>query len=148
MGRMGRTRTAALAATLAVAAALAGCGGDAPEERVFLELGDAYAGLPEGAELPRYEIGGPPLVGWIEEGERFALVTWGSSSCLPVMTRAEQVAPDRIEIAYGPRGDGPCTADLGPRTQEFAFPDDMNERPVTVRVTDVATNTTVDLALE
>lgn len=68
---------------------------------------------------------------WLEDGSRFALITWGSSSCPAVVTSLEAIAADGIELRLEPSGgSGPCSADMAATTHELALPESVTGRPV------------------
>ncbi len=71
---------------------------------------------------------------WLEEGETFAIVTWGSGSCPPVPTILSLEAMNRIAVTFAPSPDDPCTADMAPTTHEFELPDEITDVPVTVEI--------------
>lgn len=95
----------------------------------------SYAGLPEsGGVPPEAEISTEPVAVWIEEGESFAVTTWGSSSCPAEPTSIETTDAGVVEIEFDTDSDGPCTADLAPTTSEFTVPDDAVASPFVITV--------------
>lgn len=104
---------------------LAGCSGAAG-------VADrSYAGLPEsGGVPPEAEVTGEPVAVWVEEGESFAVTTWGSSSCPAEPTSVETTDAGIVEISFETDAEGPCTADLAPTTSEFSVPDDAATSPL------------------
>lgn len=79
-------------------------------------------------------MGDGSSVTWIERGETFAVVTWGSSSCPPVATGLTAESEDHVVVTFGPSPNDPCTADMAPTTHEFALPDRATRTPVTVEI--------------
>lgn len=73
-------------------------------------------------------------VTWVERGETFAIVTWGSSSCPPAATGLTAEGEDRVVVAFAPSPNDPCTADMAPTTHEFALPDRVTRTPVTIDI--------------
>ena len=143
-------RLPGLAALFATALLLTGCGGGAPLGGLFgggVE-DERYVGLPE-----EYEVGDgmpseQPLVTWLQPGETFAVVTWGSSSCPAEASAIE--APDAASVVVtfaSSGGSGPCTADMAPTTHEFTLPPEATERPlgVVIRFEDYEQETAITL---
>ncbi len=64
--------------------------------------------------------GGPvedytPSAGWIDDGV-VAFVTWGSSSCAPVVQSAVAQTPTEVVVSFAPQAaDQVCTMDMAPR---------------------------------
>ncbi len=89
-----------------------------------------HPGLPQGFV---YANGNEePAVGWVDDGVRFAVVTWGSSSCPAVAKEFTFKGDDRVEIAFGQSPQELCTADMAPTTHEFDLPRDITNRPIAV----------------
>src|SRR5690606_6722904 len=63
---------------------------------------------------------------WLDGGRMFAIVTWGSSTCVPT---AEGVSADgqtvTVQLNEGD-ADQVCTADLAPRASLAALPDGVD----------------------
>lgn len=87
--------------------------------RVDVRYGNASGSV----ELPGAEgLAGPgtqtdflPSAGWLTSGG-FTLVTWGSSSCAPVVDTIEKTADAEITVTFQtPSADRACTMDLAPR---------------------------------
>lgn len=87
--------------------------------RVDVAFGNASGSI----ELPGAEgLAGPgsqtdfmPSAGWLTSGG-FALVTWGSSSCAPVLDTIEKTADTDITVTFQtPPADRACTMDMAPR---------------------------------
>lgn len=89
-------------------------------------------GIPDG--LDDEQLGDVPVVTWVERGESFAIVTWGSSSCPAVATAVSAESDDSIAVTFGPSPNDPCTADMAPTTHEFGLPDEVTLRPITINV--------------
>lgn len=57
-----------------------------------------------------------PSAGWTGLNGTFAIVTWGSSSCKPVVEDAAVTGAAEITVTFQtPAADQVCTADMGPR---------------------------------
>ena len=57
-----------------------------------------------------------PSAGWTTAPGRFVLLTWGSSSCVPVIAAVETSAPAEVTVTFQtPPADQVCTMDMGPR---------------------------------
>lgn len=87
--------------------------------RVDVTFGNAAGSV----ELPGAEgLAGPgsqtdfmPSAGWLTSGD-FALVTWGSSSCAPVVDTMKKTADAEITVTFQtPPADRACTMDMAPR---------------------------------
>ena len=64
---------------------------------------------------------GLPSAGWTDEDGTFALLTWGSSGCRPVIQDAAVSAPGEIAVTFvEPAPDRICTADFAPRVTMVA----------------------------
>ncbi|MCR2816405.1 hypothetical protein [Microbacterium jiangjiandongii] len=93
---------------------------------------DGVAGLP----APEGETDYAPSAGWLDDGA-FAVLTWGSSSCAPVIQDIEVTASDAVTVTFAaPEPDRMCTMDIAPRAV-LAFPegDLADDAPVTLTLT-------------
>lgn len=71
----------------------------------------AVEGLAGGSETD-YQ----PSAGWTGADGQFAIVTWGSSGCPPVLEDAAVTGPAEVTVTFQtPPADQICTADMGPR---------------------------------
>lgn len=133
-----RTRLATVVIGLA-AVALTGCGDATVADRV-------YGGLPENLDdvLGYEEV----RAVWLEDTDRFAVVTWGSSSCPAVATELTVEAADELALMFGQPKNGPCTADMAATTHEFVTPEELTGRPVHLTVSFEDWDATVALTLE
>ncbi|MDJ1113847.1 hypothetical protein [Microbacterium dauci] len=104
--------TAALGGTLLLIAALTGCATPAAP-------GDAPSSVPDG--------GAPPLsdwevdAAWLNGGSMIALVTYGSSSCVPTLVDAKADAGVLVVELADANANG-CTDDLVPRPLAVPVP--------------------------
>lgn len=92
---------------------------------------DTYPGLPPGADEAEVEkrlLAPEPMLTWLEDGDAFAITTWGSSSCPPVAVEIES-DPDSITVEFEDSDDEVCTADLGPTSHEFDVPGNVSDDP-------------------
>lgn len=112
-----------------------------PDLSLSLDLPDSVAessasGVPEGFAVPDDTDGwdGAPIAGWLEEGQRFAVVLFGSSSCPPIPVSNEARGDGAVEVTFEPGRYEECTSDLSPRTFEFALPEGVTARPVDLTV--------------
>lgn len=127
------SRRLLLASPLLIVLVLAGCSGD----RGVADR--SYAGLPEaGGVPPKVDVDTEPIAVWVEEGETFAVTTWGSSSCPAEPTSIETTDAGVVEILFDIDSDGPCTADLAPATSEFTVPDGAATSPLVITVRGVS----------
>jgi hypothetical protein len=130
-----------LVAALAVAV-LAGCSPVSVAD-------DSYPGSPAGAPPSDGVIGeGGPIVSWLDEGETFAVTTFGSSSCPPVATSIDQTEGTAVVIHFESASASACTADMGPTTHEFTMPEPTAARPVAVTLTWAESDDSTALSLE
>jgi hypothetical protein len=84
-----------------------------------LEL-EGIAGLTPGGGASS----GIPSAGWTTEDGIFALLTWGSSGCPPVVQDAVVSAPREITVSFAePPADLVCTADMAARVNVVGVPD-------------------------
>jgi hypothetical protein len=57
-----------------------------------------------------------PSAGWTDEDGVFALLTWGSSTCAPVISAVTPTAADEVTVTFEtPPADQVCTMDMAPR---------------------------------
>ena len=90
-------------------------------------------GAPDGMDIDL--LGGTAAGTWLDDGERFAIITMGSGSCPPVATAITVESVDHLALTFSPSPNDPCTADMSATTHEFALPDGITGRPVTITVT-------------
>ncbi len=55
-----------------------------------------------------------PSAGWIDDG-LFAVLTWGSSSCAPVVESVEKTSATAVSVVFSSNGETACTDDLAAR---------------------------------
>ncbi len=124
--------SSALAAALVLAGCTVGPGGAAPHSTSDPSSGPGSAGSADDQD----DMDGALL----DDGRMFAVVSWGSSTCLPqvdeVSAEGQRVSVTLVE----PEGDGAteqaCTADLAPRASLGALPDGVDPtKDVTLVVT-------------
>jgi hypothetical protein len=74
---------------------------------------------------------------WLDDGRLLGVVTWGSSSCVPV-AEAATASGQEVAVTLADPGDGtqPCTADFSPRASLVGVPEGVNPQDdVTVALT-------------
>ncbi|MEJ1154432.1 hypothetical protein [Microbacterium marmarense] len=60
---------------------------------------------------------GLPSAGWTGADGQFVILTWGSSSCLPVIENSEATGPAEVTVTFAtPDADQVCTLDMAPQT--------------------------------
>lgn len=106
----------ALAAAVAVAGLLAGC--SASQSKPV----EAYSGEPKGVEAPASSAGGAAWAAWMQSGERFAIVLYGSSSCPPKVASVSVQSSNQLKATLAPAPGGICTRDYVPHTTIFETP--------------------------
>ena len=116
-----RARGLTIAALLAASLVLSGC---ATAEDPAPEL------TAEAEGTPGDDVGGDLAAARLDGGRMFAVVTWGSSSCPPIVDSAtveDETEEQTVSVTLAdPPGDQPCTADMGPRASLGAFPEGVD----------------------
>ena len=57
-----------------------------------------------------------PSAGWTGEDDTFVILTWGSSTCAPMVETAEPTGPTEVTVTFAtPPADQVCTMDMAPR---------------------------------
>ena len=57
-----------------------------------------------------------PSAGWTGQDDMFVILTWGSSTCAPVIESAEPTGPAEVTVTFVPPPDDQvCTMDMAPR---------------------------------
>ena len=85
---------------------------------------------------------------WLAGGNVIALVTWGSSNCIPTPSAVNAVGVNEMSIALEPvPADRPCTRDYMPQVNVIDVPTDLDRQdPVTVKVKYLDAESTAQLA--
>lgn len=93
-------------------------------------------GVPDGWEsrIDQNRLGEQILTGWIEEGKTFAVVIWGSSSCVPIADSIDSNADNSMVLTFRASPNEVCTADMSPSTHTFALPKRVTQRPIELTV--------------
>ncbi len=92
-----------------------------PEQNLEIEVtGEDYLGMVELEGVPGLTPGGgtdyQPSAGWASVEGQFVILTWGSSSCVPVIEDVAATAPAEVTVTYQTPPDGQvCTMDMAPR---------------------------------
>lgn len=100
-----------------------------PAEDLEIEVtGDDYFGQVELAGVEGLDASGEtdfqPSAGWATAEGQFVVLTWGSSSCVPVMEDVAATGPAQVTITYQTPPDGQvCTMDMVPRAAVAAVND-------------------------
>lgn len=93
--------------------ALAGCATNTP----------APAASGDGGSATELEVD----AGWLDGGSMVAVVTYGSSGCVPTATDVALQADGSVAVTLeDPEGDVACTADYAPRASLVALPDGVD----------------------
>jgi hypothetical protein len=78
----------------------------------------------EGLSGPGTETDYLPSAGWASVAGQFVILTWGSSSCAPVIEDVAATAAAEITVTYQtPPADQVCTMDMAPRAAVAAVTD-------------------------
>ena len=93
--------------------------------------GDGYSGSVELEGAEGMTGGGGtdylPTAGWTGVDGQFVLLTWGSSSCAPVISDVTATGPAEVTVAFEtPPADQVCTMDMAPRAT-IAFVEGLEE---------------------
>lgn len=137
------SRVIAALSALAAVALVAGCtigpGATAPES-----TSDPSSGPNQGASDDHDEVEGALL----DDGRMFAVVTWGSSTCVP---QVQDVTADgqnlSVTLVDAQEADAACTADMAPRASIGALPEGVDptaDITMTVTYGDLTDETDVD----
>lgn len=127
-----RTRVVPALTVAALIAVVNGCASQGGEPESVAER--VIVGVPENWNGPAPDlIEGNPAVGWLGEDEdEFGVMTFGSSTCLPIASAFDVIGPADVRIEFVESEQDPCTADWGAITHVFRLPDDVDRRPVLV----------------
>lgn len=95
-------------------------GVDPAENLPITVTGDGYEASTELAGVAGLTGGGMtdylPSAGWTETAGQFVLLTWGSSSCAPVIAEVAASGPAEVTVTFqAPPADQVCTMDMAPR---------------------------------
>ena len=106
-------------------------GVDPSQDLVIWATGEGYYGdvtLPgvSGLAGPGGSTDYEPTAGWTQQQGQFVILTWGSSSCVPVVETSEVTADAEVTVLFQePPANQPCTMDMAPRTN-FGFADGLS----------------------
>jgi hypothetical protein len=121
-----------LSVGLAIATIVLFCGCVGP---VSIAESSTMGGLPDAAVTtpepsPDDSLEDPflsgPRIGWLDEGERFAITFGGGSSCYPVPTAISAPTSRNIELTLEHTGGPACTADMALRTHVIRTPEGVD----------------------
>lgn len=96
-------------------------GMDPAEDLDITVAGDGYTGDTEldgvqGLDPSNTASEYAPSAGWIDEDDSFVIVTWGSSTCVPVVDSTAVTGAAEVTVTFvDPPADQVCTMDMGPR---------------------------------
>ncbi|WP_149084408.1 MULTISPECIES: hypothetical protein [Microbacterium] len=130
--RMFLAVSSALAAALVLAGCTVGPGGAAPHSTSDPSSGPGNAGTGDDQDDLDAVL--------LDDGRMFAVVSWGSSTCLPQVGEATADGQRVLVTLVDPEGEGAteqaCTADLAPRASVGALPEGVDPtKDVTIVVT-------------
>jgi len=111
-------RTAAIPLAALACILLAGCVQSVAVETV--------RGVPDGHESAFDMLDPEPFATWLDDRDRFTVVTFGSSSCAPVPTSVEATDATTIAVTFVPASAQVCTADIAATTHIFSTPDGVD----------------------
>ncbi|OJV93548.1 MAG: hypothetical protein BGO47_06385 [Microbacterium sp. 67-17] len=106
-------------------------GVDPFQDLVIWATGEGYYGdvtLPgvSGLAGPGGSTDYEPTAGWTQQQGQFVILTWGSSSCVPVVETSEVTADAEVTVTFQePPANQACTMDMAPRTN-FGFADGLS----------------------
>ena len=95
-------------------------GVDPSEDLAITVTGDGYSGSTDLEGVDGLAGGGMtdylPSAGWTGIDGQFVLLTWGSSSCVPVISDVAASGPAEVTVTFeAPPADQVCTMDMAPR---------------------------------
>lgn len=95
-------------------------GVDPSEDLVITVSGDGTSGTVELDGADDLTGGGMteylPSAGWTETDGQFVFLTWGSSTCVPVISEVAATGPAEVTVTFqAPPEDQVCTMDMAPR---------------------------------
>lgn len=93
---------------------------DPSQDLAITVTGDGYSGTAELDGVDGLTGGGMtdylPSAGWTETDGQFVLLTWGSSTCVPVISEVAASGPAEVTVTFEtPPADQVCTMDMAPR---------------------------------
>ncbi|MDQ1138076.1 hypothetical protein QE410_002875 [Microbacterium sp. SORGH_AS 1204] len=139
MSRHRLTLIGLLGAGLLAAGALAGCASGAASSSSPSASADAVSPEPAGAVE----------AAWVDAGRAIAVVTSGSSSCVPSMNGEPRVVDGALVVDLAEPAQEPCTRDMAPRATLVTLPAGVDAgAALTLRVTGAAEGETVLAALD
>lgn len=100
---------------------------DPSQELEIRAVGDGYQGDVELDGVPGLSAGGEtdylPSAGFADDEGLIVLLTWGSSSCVPLVASAEATGETTATVTFAtPAEDQVCTMDMAPRAQVLSIP--------------------------
>jgi ABC-type transport system substrate-binding protein len=95
-------------------------GVDPSKDLAITVTGDGFAGSTDLEGVEGLAGGGMtdylPSAGWTDTDGQFVLLTWGSSSCAPVISEVAASGPAEVTVTFEtPAADQVCTMDMAPR---------------------------------
>lgn len=112
-----------------------------PAENLQIEVtGDDYFGQVELEGVPgldpRGETDYEPSAGWATTEGQFVILTWGSSTCIPVIEDVAATGPAEVTVTYQtPPDNQACTMDMVPRAAVTSVNDLEEDSDVTAILT-------------
>lgn len=106
-------------------------GVDPSEDLAITVTGDGYSGSADLEGVEGLTGGGMtdylPSAGWTGTDGQFVLLTWGSSTCVPVVSDVAASGPAEVTVTFQtPAADQVCTMDMAPRAT-VAFVEGLEE---------------------
>ena len=106
-------------------------GVDPSKDLAITVTGDGYSGSADLEGVEGLTGGGMtdylPSAGWTDADGQFVLLTWGSSSCVPVISEVAASGPAEVTVTFEtPPADQVCTMDMAPRAT-VAFVEGLEE---------------------
>ena len=106
-------------------------GVDPSKDLAITVTGDGYSGSTDLEGVDGLAGGGMtdylPSAGWTDTDGQFVLLTWGSSSCVPVISDVAASGPAEVTVTFEtPAANQVCTMDMAPRAT-IAFVEGLEE---------------------
>lgn len=104
-----------------------------PTQDLEIEVtGDGWTGDTDLSGVPGLATGGEtdylPSAGWTDVDGQFVILTWGSSTCVPVIENTALTSDTEITVTFvDPPEDQVCTMDMAPRGTVAAVADAVDD---------------------
>lgn len=87
-----------------------------------------YSGEPKGISAPAESAGGSSWAAWLVDGQRLAVILYGSSTCPQTIAGLSITGEQELTATLDPALGGVCARDLVPHTTVFETPEGINPK--------------------